>query len=317
MLPTTRLFVLAFSMFLVVPLKAAEIRLSLPPDPNALPVFVLEAKRAQFLPEDDLILISNPAGDPSGMRALIQGRRVDFTLFNLVSGVRFVQGGMNDMSLVTPWVWKGIYLLQPVGAGPIETLDTKKVLVAPGTSTPPHVVTERALARMGIRPDFVTGGAGAVLMEQLRTSERAPSAVAAPEPLVSLILDRQDAQRWEQRWEIRLDPAQQLGGTIPLGALWQAHPDVESGIRDRLVAALGAVGDWLKDPDNHAEAAAIGSARYREFFRMPVPEDTLLEMLRMERVHWETATDDATRQIVVEYLDEVFEIVAPQGLFLQ
>jgi len=317
MLLITRFFVLAFTMLLVVPLKAAEIRLSLPPDPNALPVFVLEAKRDKFLPQDDLILVSNPAGDPSGMRALIQGRRVDFTLFNLVSGVRFVQGGLSDMSLVTPWVWRGIYLLQPVGAGPIETLDAERVLVAPGTSTPPHVVTEKALASLGIRPDFVTGGAGAVLMEQLRNPERAPNAVAAPEPLVSLILDRQDAQHWEQRWEIRLDPAQQLGETIPLGALWQAHPDVESATRDRLVAALGEVADWLKDPDNHAEAAAIGAARYREFFRMPVPEGTFREMLRTERVQWQTATDDATRRMVVEYLDTVFDIAAPEDLFLQ
>ncbi|WP_372986031.1 hypothetical protein [Marinobacter sp.] len=291
--------------------------MSLPPDPNALPIFVLEARQAQFLPADNLILISNPAGDPSGMRALIQGRRVDFTLFNLVGGVRFYQGGLQDLSLVTPWVWQGIYLLQPVGAGPLETLESQRVLVAPGTSTPPHVVTEKALASINIRPEFITGGAGAVLMQQLRSSERAPRGVAAPEPLVSLILDQQEAQEWEQRWEIRLDPAQHLGGTIPLGALWQAHPDVEPGTRERLVAALTEVVSWLEDPANHAEAAAIAAASYRDFFRMPVPEATFRKMLRAERVQWHAATGDMTRQTVVDYLDRVFDISAPEGMFLQ
>lgn len=316
MLPATRLLALALSLcLLAAPVGAADIRLSLPPDPNALPIFVLEAKQAQFLPEDELTLISNPAGDPSGMRAMIQARRVDFTLFNLIGGVRFLQGGLQDLTLVTPWVWRGIYLLQPVEAGPLDALHQQRVLVAPGTSTPPHVVTERALAGMQIHPEFVTGGSGAVLMEQLRTPGRAPAGIAAPEPLVSLILHRQEAQEWEQRWEIRLDPAQPLGGSIPLGALWQAHPDVDPAIRERLVTALTKVAGWLEDPANHAEAAAIGAAGYRDFFRMPIPEATFREMLHTERIQWQTATDEAARQTIIDYLTAVFDIAAPDGLF--
>lgn len=315
--PTARLLILAFLFLAIVPARASEIRLSLPPDPNALPIFVLEAKQEQFLPDDELTLVSNPAGDPSGMRALIQARRVDFALFNLVGGVRFIQGGLEDLSLVTPWVWRGIYLLQPVEAGGLPALDGREVLVAPGTSTPPHVVTERALAGRDIHPAFATGGAGAVLMQQLRSPERAPAAVAAPEPLVSLILDRQEAQDWEQRWEIRLDPAEQLGGTIPLGALWQAHPDVAPEVRERLVASLDEVAVWLEDPANHDEAAAIGAAGYKAFFRMPIPEETFREMLGAERIHWGTATGPEARRTVDDYLRSVFGIETPAGLFLQ
>ena len=230
---------------------AAEIRLSLPPDPNALPIFVLEHHQDRFLPDDELVLVSNPAGDPSAMRAMIQSRRVDFALFNLVGGVRFHQGGLHDLGLVTPWVWRGIYLLRPAGAGPLERLDHRRVLVAPGTSTPPHVITERALAGMGIHPEFVTGGAGAVLMQQMRETGRAPAAVAAPEPIVSLILHRQQAQEWEQHWEIRLDPTDRLEGEIPLGALWTTHPDVDPALRGRLVDALDRVAAWVEDPAHH------------------------------------------------------------------
>ncbi|MFP4639244.1 MAG: hypothetical protein ACLFMY_02255 [Guyparkeria sp.] len=310
-----RLSALPLVLLFAIPSQAAEIRLSLPPDPNALPVFVLEAKQERFLPEDDLKLVSNPAGDPSAMRAMIQARRVDFALFNLIGGVRFHAGGLRDISLVTPWVWRGIYLLQPVEDNDLEELDGQRVLVAPGTSTPPHVVTEEVLTDMGIRPEFVTGGAGTVLMEQLRDPKRAPAGVAAPEPLVSQILDRQEAQDWDQRWEIRLDPAEQLGGEIPLGALWQAHPDVDPEVRERLVAALDEVANWLEDPANHDEAAAIAAAGYGSFFRMPVPESTFRGLLAAERVRWDTGTDAETRRKVKTYLRSVFEIDAPAGLF--
>lgn len=312
-----RLLILPWLLLAVVPAKAAEIRLSMPPDPNALPVFVLEAKKDRFMPDDDLTLVSNPSGDPSAMRAMIQSRRVDFALFNLVGGTRFIQGGMDDLALVSPWVWRGIYLLQPVQAGGLSELDGRKVLVAPGVSTPPHIVTEKALATMDIHPQFITGGMGAVLMQQLRTSQRAPAAVAAPEPVVSLILDRQRAQDWEQRWEIRLDPADQLGGDIPLGALWQTHPDVPPEVRERLVTALDEVAAWLEDPANHDEAAAIAAAGYQALFRMPVPAATFREMLGAERVRWAIDRGPETRRVVDDYLRSVFGIEAPAGLFMQ
>jgi len=295
---------------------AAEIRLSLPPDPNALPIFVLEEKQDRFLPDDELVLVSNPAGDPSAMRAMIQSRRVDFALFNLIGGVRFRQGGLQELGLVTPWVWRGVYLLQPVESGPLHTLDGGKVLVAPGTSTPPHVITERVLASMGIRPEFVTGGAGAVLMQQMRQPQRAPAAVAAPEPVVSLILDRQEKQDWAQRWEIRLDPTTRLDGEIPLGALWAAHSDIDPAVHERLVGALDRVAAWVQDPANHDEAAAIGAAGYRSFFRMPVPESTFHRMLETGRVQWSVDTGPAMRETVDDYLS-AFGIQAPTGLFVE
>lgn len=313
----TRMLPLAILLMLAAPARAEDIRLSLPPDPNALPVFVLEAKRQQFLPDDELTLVSNPAGDPSAMRAMIQARRVDFALFNLIGGVRFKQGGLRDLALVTPWVWRGIYLLQPTDGGTLAELDGRRVLVAPGISTPPHVISERVLADMDIHPEFVTGGAGTVLMEQLRDPRRAPAAVAAPEPVVSLILHRQQSQQWQQRWEITLDPAERLGGSIPLGALWQAHPDVDPGARQRLVEAFDEVAAWLADPSNHEEAAAIGTAGYRSFFRMPIPEAALREMLDADRVHWSITKGPVARKTVNDYLRRVFDIEMPEALYLR
>ncbi|MCG5516916.1 MULTISPECIES: hypothetical protein [unclassified Ectothiorhodospira] len=291
------------------------IRLAMPPDPNALPVFVLAEYRERFLPEHALELVANPAGDPSAMRAMMVGRRMDFAFFNLVGGVRFLQGGLQDLQLVGPWVWQGIYLLVPEQTDDLAGLDGQRVLVAPGLSTPPHIVTEQALVRQGVEARFGSSGGGMALMAQMRTHDRAPAAVAAPEPLVSLMLHLQEEQDWEQRWRVGLDPAKALGGEIPLGALWQVHDDVPPEDRQALVQALEQVTQWLEDPAHHAEAARIAARGFREFFNMPVEAVALQDMLAGERVRWDLRSPLEQRESMEGYLDSVFGIRAPEALF--
>ena len=295
---------------------ADDIRLSLPPDPNALPVFVLMEKQEAFLPGDRLQLVANPSGDPSAMRAMVQARRMDFALFNLVGGTRFIQGGLEGLHLVGPWVWRGIYLLTPESSAGLEALDGKAVLVSPGVSTPPHIVTQKALQRVQVEAKFVTGGSGAVLLNQLSTPERAPAAMAAAEPQVSLILHRQQAEEWAQRWKVALDPADALGGAVPLGALWQVHEAVDPALRERLVEGLKRAAAWAQDPRNHAEAARIGARGYQAMFRLPIPEAALRDMLDAQRVDWRLEQDAAMRQTVTRYLADVFGLQAPASLFL-
>lgn len=296
--------------------RADDIRLSLPPDPNALPVFVLMEKQEAFLPDDRLLLVANPSGDPSAMRAMIQARRMDFALFNLVGGTRFIQGGLEGLHLVGPWVWRGIYLLTPESTAGLEALDGQTVLVSPGVSTPPHIVTQKALQRAKVEAKFVTGGSGAVLLNQLANPERAPAAMAAAEPQVSLILHRQQAEGWPLRWKVALDPAEALGGSVPLGALWQVHEAVDPAMRARLVEGLRRAAAWVQDPQNHAEAARIGARGYQETFRLPIPEAALRDMLASKRVDWRLEQDAATRETVTHYLADVFGLRAPDALFL-
>lgn len=310
------LVLLAFCVLASAPLKAAEIRLSLPPDPNALPVFVLMEKQDEFLPDDQLKLVANPAGDPSAMRAMIAAQRMDFAMFNLVGGTRFIQGGLEELHLVRPWVWRGIYLLTPAGTDDLAVLDDRIVLVAPGVSTPPHILTQKALAQDGIHPRFVSGGAGAVLFSRLRDPKKAPAAVAAPEPMVSLIEHRQQAQDWEQRWQIALDPTEALGGDIPLGALWQVGNDVDPALRQRLVKGLTRAAEWTQNPANHEEAARIAAEGYQHTFRMPIPPQALEDLLREQRVVWQT-DDDEHRARIEQYLSDVFGIAVPAGLYLE
>ena len=306
---------LALCLLATAPLKADEIRLSLPPDPNALPVFVLMEKQDAFLPGDSLELVANPAGDPSAMRAMIAAERMDFAMFNLVGGTRFIQGGLEGVHLVSPWVWRGIYLLTPKGNTDLAALNDEMVLVAPGVSTPPHIITKKALKQEGIEPRFATGGAGAVLFSRLRDPEKAPAAVAAPEPLVSLIEHRQQAQGWQQRWQVALDPTEALGGDIPLGALWQVGDDGDTAVQDRLVEGLTRAAEWAQAPEHREEAAHIAAEGYKRTFRMPIPPRALAGLLREERVDWRLDADGHTRSRIEAYLSEVFGLSAPAGLY--
>ena len=298
---------------------ADTIRLSFPPDPNALPVFVLHAKQAEWLPNDRLELSSNPAGDPSAMRALIAQGRIDFSLFNLVGGVRFVQSGLKNIHLVSPWVWKGVYLLTPADTQgrptPVAALHGKTLAASPGLSTPPQIVTQKALERAGVRPDFISAGAGMVLMNLLSDPARAPSGLAAAEPAVSLVLWKQQQDHWPQQWAIALDPAESLGTEVPLGALWQVGDEVSPQARKRFVEAMQRVADWASDPRNRVEAARIASEGYAGFFRQPIPPQVFETMLSARRVVWRLDPPNVTRPIVKNYLDSVFDIEMPPSLY--
>lgn len=192
------------------------------------------------------------------------------------------------------------------------------MLVEPGLSTLPHVVTEQALAEAGIEPRFAPSGAGMALLGQARSPQRAPAGIAAPEPLISLILHRWESEGWEQRWQIALDPAEtlqdRLEGPVPLGAVWSVQGQADADQRQALMQALEEVVAWLEETRHHEEAAQIAAEGSEEFFGMPVPERALLKMLEEERVVWDPATDKQSWQAVDTYLREVFAIESPEGV---
>ncbi|OIQ65089.1 hypothetical protein GALL_533550 [mine drainage metagenome] len=316
---TRLLAVMASLFFLASPLRAETIRISFPPDPNALPVFVLQAKGAQFLPHDTLEFRANPAGDPSAMRALIASGQVDYALFNLIGGTRINQGGMKNFCLVSPWVWRGVYLLTPLDPQgkpqPAFALGGKTIAVSPGISTPPHIVIQKALERGGVRADYIAAGAGTVLMQLLRTPGKAPAGVAAAEPMVSQILLRQEQEIWPVRWGIALDPTEALGGAVPLGALWRVGTSIPVAARERFEAALSKAAEWSTDPANRAEAAQIAAKGYAEFFRQPIPAQAFDDMLKNRRVQWRLDTPNAALPVVQTYQKNVFGINVQPALF--
>ncbi|MBN2875908.1 MAG: hypothetical protein JXM71_12495 [Spirochaetales bacterium] len=296
---------------------AETMTITLPPDPNALPVFVLMEKKAQFLPEDEIALIEAPAGDPSAMRAMIQAKKMDFAFFNIVGGANFIANGMKQVKLIGPWVWKGVYLLMPVETRDLATLNGKRVLVAPSLSTPPHIINQKALGLKGIKPQFLAGGSGAALFGQLSQPSKAPSGVVAPEPVVSMILAKQKADGWPQQWRIAFEPTESLGGTIPLGALWQVHGGVSAAARGRLVEALDKAAAYTADPANRAEVAAIGSAGYARLFKNPIPAPVFAAILESGRVEWRLDRSAGVKRTVLDYLKNVFGISMDASIFIE
>ncbi|MDD4888067.1 MAG: hypothetical protein PHO64_14320, partial [Thiomonas sp.] len=235
-------------------------------------------------------------------------------------GVRFVQSGLRDIHLVSPWVWRGIYLLTPADAQgrptPIAVLQGKTIAVSPGLSTPPQIVTQKALQHEGIKADFIAAGSGSVLMNLLRDPAKAPAGLAAAEPMVGVVLLRQQQENWPVRWAVALDPAQALGTEIPLGALWQVGRKTSDAARGRFVAALQRAAQWANDPRNHAEAARIAARGYAEFFRQPVPEQAFENILKERRVVWRMDDVATAKPVVQRYLKSVFNIEMPPKLFV-
>ncbi len=304
---------IALMLLLVGGAFADTFTITVPADPNALPVFVLMEKQARFLPDDQIELIESPAGDPSAMRAMIQAKKMDFAFFNIVGGANFIVNGMPQLKLVGPWVWRGVYLLMPVESADITGLNGKNVLVAPSLSTPPHIINQKALAKRGIAPKFLAGGSGMALFSQLADPGRAPAGVAAPEPMISMILTKQKAEAWRQQWRIAFDPTETLGGDIPLGALWQVHAGVSAAGRNRLSAALTAAAAYTTDPANRAEVAAIGAKGYATLFKTPIPAPVFVAILENSRVQWRLDLSEGAKKRVEVYLKDVFGILFPRS----
>lgn len=300
------------------PVYAEKVTITLPPDPNALPVFVLKAKQAEFLPQDEIVIVQAPGGDPSAMRAMIQGKKMDFAFFNTVGGANFVRNGMKQLKLVGPWVFKGVYLLTPLESKDLSALNGGKALIAPALSTPPHIIVRKALMNKGIQPKFLAGGSGAALFSQIFDKSKAPAGVAAAEPLISMILVKQKTDKWPQQWHIALDPTEALkGGYIPLGALWQVHAGVSEGVRKRFMEALDKAAAYTVDPSHRSEVAAIGSKGFIESFKNPVPREVFESLLENRRIMWKLDRGEQAQKLVLDYLKDVFNINVASSMFIE
>ena len=70
-------------------LVAENFKVLTPPDPNSIPLMVLEAKQKEFLGTDTIKITKAPSGDISAMKAMMNDKKVDVALFNFIAGVSF------------------------------------------------------------------------------------------------------------------------------------------------------------------------------------------------------------------------------------
>ncbi len=294
---------------------------STPPDPNFIPAAILAAKADEWMEGVSVKLVTAPAGDPSAMRALAQNRSVDFALFNIQAGSKFYSTGLDHMRLVGTHVWKGVYLLAQDAVTDLKDLDGETLLAVPAIKTPPHIMSEKALGKLGVSSEFIPAGSGPSLYALLSQKNRAPKAFVAPEPMVSIILARQEKENWPIRYRVFMDPQQVLNpetGKVPTGSLWLINPeaaDAHPVALKEFIAGFERANSYAVAPEHTDEVARIVSETLSEIYGQGADRQVYIDMLTSGRLDLDFRHADEIRDIVKKNLSTLYGIATDDGIF--
>ncbi|UZJ40967.1 hypothetical protein OO006_11500 [Prosthecochloris sp. SCSIO W1101] len=292
-----------------------------PPDPNFIPMSVLKAKADEWMTGVDVELVMAPSGDPSAMRAMLFSRAADFALFSVLGGSRFSESGISGLSLVGVHVWKGVHLLAQESVENLEDLDGKRLIAVPAIMTPSHMVTNHALRMQGIHADFVSGGGGPVLMAQLSRPENAPLGFVAPEPMVSIILERQKKENWPVRYKVLLDSqaaASPETGETPLGGLWVVNPERVGNTRDaarKFIKGFRTAVDYVNNPEHIDEVAKLVSQAMKEVYGQQAPASVYRSMLQSGRLRLDFRQADEIEGVIRSELKKIYDVTVDKKVF--
>ncbi len=257
-------------------LLAENFKVLTPPDPNSIPLLVLEAKQKEFLGTDTLQIAKAPSGDISAMKAIMNDKKVDVALFNFIAGGKFYSQGIDHLRLAGVHVWGGVGILSKTQIKPSDwkALKGTRGLSLPAIKTPPHMFAMVAMKKNGLNPkkDVKVAGMGpAVAFNTMSMKNRAPSFVLAPEPLLSIVLFKQEKENWEQKYHIFADSAKAItgkAGATPLGAFWII--DDRKDMRNLIKGFSDAI-KYINNPVNKREVAKIVAKGFKKHFGQKVP----------------------------------------------
>ncbi|RKQ89088.1 ABC transporter substrate-binding protein [Brockia lithotrophica] len=266
-----------------------------PPDPNSIPLLLLYAKQDEWLKGDVPVKLQvklAPGGDPSAMKALIQNRDADFALFNSLGGRKMYEEGQKHIRLVGTHVWRGVYILTPQDVKDWKELNGANGIAVPGVQTPPHILAQKALKKQGAEVNFAPMGPGEALWTTLSENQQGIKVVAAPEPLVSMILMRQEKDNWKTKYKVFADPVEVLnpeGKIFPLGAVWLVNDkllDTPEGVKagKAFVEGFKKAIAYANDPANRQEAVQLLPKYWKEVFNQEAPPKLFEMMLSSGRL---------------------------------
>ncbi|RNA65070.1 ABC transporter substrate-binding protein [Prosthecochloris sp. ZM_2] len=296
-------------------------RVITPPDPNFIPMSVLRAKAGEWMPGVEVELVMVPSGDPSTMRAMLYSRAADFALFSVPGGSRFVDSGITNLSLVGVHVWKGVHLLAQESVGSVRELDGQRLIAVPAVMTPSHMVAKHALHLEGVNADFTSGRGGPVLMARLSSPGSAPLGFVAPEPMVSIILRRQQKENWPVRYKVLMDlqaVASPRTGETPLGGLWVVEPGRVRANKDAartFVDGFRRAVDYADDPRHVEEVADIVSGAMKEVYGQRASPAVYRSMLKSPRLRLDFRDARAVEKVVVKELKRIYGVVVDEKVF--
>jgi len=274
MLNLMKLIALGAILALAAPVAfARDVSFLARPNGGSLPLLVLQAKAAEFLPEGTNVVLKTDARTKEDVIKALKNQDVDFVTTFHAMGAQLYSNGMTHLQLAGVHAWGGVSILSKTSIAPGDWAALKGTtgLITLGIKTPQH----KMFAGTGVHNAF----------EQMKSAENAPDFVVIAEPQLSHGLIAMEKQGWATQYHVFADAVQSVTHFgMPLSGLWIVGEQDDAAA---IVAGFDQAVDYMFDPANRTEVAAILSQGFKDSFDKTAPPkvfENMLErgMLRMD-----------------------------------
>jgi len=267
----TLLLLLLLSLFALLlaacsPKASEPLRIVVPPNPNAMPLFVVLADN----PDLNLEVIPVP-GVPE-LTAAMQGKKADVVLFFSAAGAKlYIKDALPNLRLWNVNVWRALYLVTTPEISSLEDLQGKKIL-ASFQGGAPDLVMRAAMRQAGFDPDadFQLEYLPSAQVSQLLLAGKGEAALQ-PEPQITQLVGKAKNQSMSLNASIDLQAdfgsASWENGQAPLGGIFVLQSVLDDPARRALFEEFAAAYDTaaaniMQDPAATAPVIAQGYADY-------------------------------------------------------
>lgn len=262
------------------------IRVVVPPNPNAIPLFVTIAQNP------DLKVKILPVPGVPELTAALQGNQADVAVFFSAAGAQiYNKGALPNLRLWNINVWRAIYLV--TSEKTITNFDSLKGLkiLASFQGGAPDLMMRAAINKAGYSPeiDFAIEYLPSAQVTQLMLSGKGAAALL-PEPQASQLIAKANSENIALGTTIDLQTGfgsnSWQEGEAPLGGILVLQETLDNPVLrsnfEQFTAAYNASTQFINtNPDQAAEMAAKG---YNETFGSSIPAQAISSALKSGRL---------------------------------
>ncbi len=252
------------------------------PSASTLPLFVLQAKAGDFLPEGTNVVLKAVPPGKAGVVGALKNREVDYVTMFHGMGASLFSEGMTHLQLAGIHAWGAAAILSRADIEPGDWAAMKgaTLLAVPGLKTPPHRISMLAMKVNGVNAKQEVMMSGATVheaFEQMASPDNAPDFVIIAEPQLSHGLIKMAQGEWPTQYHVFADSAQSISAFgVPLAGLWIVG---EQENAREIVAGFNLAVDYMMDPANRQEVAQIIADGFNTTFGKSPPTQVFTDVL--------------------------------------
>jgi len=261
---------------------AKDVRFLIKPSGGSLPLFVLQAKAADFLPKGTNIVFKADAKGKEDIVKALKTKSVDYTPMFHGMGAMLHSKGLKHLKLAGIHAWGGVAILSKTSIAPGDWTALKGTmgLITPGIKTPPHKTAMAAMMVQGVNPKadlMFAGSTPGNAFAQMKSADNAPDFVVMAEPQLSHGLIKMKKGNWPTQYHVFADTVRSVSHFgMPLSGLWIVGEQEDAAA---IVAGFDKAVDYMFDPANRVEVAAIISQGFTDAFGKNAPPKVFENML--------------------------------------